>query len=60
MRDELLKYHTSELERVREGLRGWETSEAPCGDEKCKQEHVETFKALVDFHERAVKWLRET
>ncbi len=55
MRYELIEYHSRELEIKRDALRSWENAENPD-----KMAHIETLRVLVNFHERALDWLRAT
>lgn len=57
MRRKLLQYHTDELAIRQEGLNSWR--QAPNYDQKCKREHIATFKKLVEFHKQAIRYLKQ-
>jgi hypothetical protein len=55
MKAELIKHHEQELERATSAHDSWlKVSD----EDQDKHKHVEATQKLVDFHSRALEWLR--
>ena len=62
MKYELIAYHVKEMADMQKRKEGWEQRvlspwESDPND-KCRNEHIETFNRLIDFHKRALEFLK--
>ena len=62
MKDELITWHSDQMSEMQRRKEGWEERvlspwESDPND-KTRNEHIETFNALIDFHKRAVDFLK--